>query len=290
MTHASRFSPAGRAFLCRSPAHSWMQQMKKEGKKEGLIKKVAVHRRQRLSDLITDQIEQLIVDGKLRPGEALPSERDLAAQLGVSRPSAREALLLLESRGLVGARRGGGYAVTDVTAPTITDPLAHLLQRHPSAVDDILEVRHGLECVAAYFAASRASDADVKRLRERAAMMKRQRRKIEPAEMVDLDVDFHMAIAEASHNVALVHVMRGIFNLMRINILRAREAMYHQEDALGLLDEQHMAIAEAIASRDAAAARTAANVHLSFTQVSLRELGLSAAHSSARAGGKKKEK
>lgn len=259
-------------------------------KKESLIKKVVVHRRQRLSDLITDQIEQLIVDGKLRPGEALPSERDLATQLGVSRPSVREALLLLESRGLVGARRGGGYAVTDVTAPIMTDPLVHLLQRHPSAVDDVLEVRHGLECIAAYFAASRASDADVIRLRERAAMMKRQRRKLDPAEMVDLDVEFHMAIAEASHNVALVHVMRGIFNLMRINILRAREAMYHQDDALGMLDDQHMAIAEAIANKDAAAARTAANVHLSFAQVSLRERGRPAAPPSARTGRKARAK
>ncbi len=243
----------------------------------GPIQQIVALRRQRLSDLITDQIEQLIVDGKLKPGEGLPSERDLAAQLGVSRPSVREALLLLESRGLVGARRGGGYAVTDVTAPTMTDPLAHLLQRHPSAVDDVLEVRHGLECVAAYFAATRATDADVKALRERAATMRRRRKKLDASEMVDLDVDFHMAVAEASHNVALVHVMRGIFNLMRLNILRAREAMYHQEETLGLLDDQHTALAEAIASRDADAARAAANVHLSFTQVSLRELGASGA-------------
>ena len=120
--------------------------------------------------------------------------------------------------------------------------------------------------------------------------MKRQSRKIESADMVDLDVDFHMAIAEASHNVALVHVMRGIFNLMRINILRAREAMYHQEDALGLLDEQHIAIAEAIADRDPVAARAAANVHLSFTQVSLRELGRAAARAPGRAGAKTRAK
>ena len=240
-------------------------------KNDGPIKQVVVSRRQRLSDLITDQIEQLIVDGKLKPGEALPSERDLATQLGVSRPSVREALLLLESRGLVGARRGGGYAVTDVTAPTMTDPLVHLLQRHPSAVDDVLELRHGLECVAAYVAATRASDADVKRLREKTATMKRRRRKVDAAEMVDLDVDFHMAVAEASHNVALVHVMRGIFNLMRINMLRSREALCHQAENVALLDEQHAQIAKAIAARDTKAARAAANIHLSFVQASLRE-------------------
>ena len=93
-------------------------------------------RRPRLSDTITDQIEDLIASGKLRPGDRLPAERELAQQLDVSRPSLREALLILESRGLLQARRGGGFNVTDVTAPTITDPLVHLLQRHPETVDD----------------------------------------------------------------------------------------------------------------------------------------------------------
>ena len=80
-----------------------------------------------------------------------------------------------------------------------------------------------------------------------------------------------MAIAEASHNLALVHVMRGIFNLMRINMLRAREALHHDHDNVILLDDQHGAIVKAIVARDPAAARAAANLHLSFVQTSLRE-------------------
>ncbi|MDH6257538.1 FCD domain-containing protein [Bradyrhizobium sp. BR13661] len=232
---------------------------------------VAHPRRQRLSDTITSQIEQLIVHGTLKPGDALPSERDLSKQLGVSRPSLREALLILESHGLLQARRGGGFGVTDVTASTLTDPLVHLLQRYPSAVDDVLELRHGLECTAAYFAAQRATDADVKRLRDLMTAMKRRRSKREPLEDADLDVDFHMTIADASHNLALVHVMRGIFNLMRINMLRAREALHHHHDNVILLDDQHEAIVKAIVARDPAAARDAANLHLSFVQTSLRE-------------------
>lgn len=233
---------------------------------------VAPLRRPRLSDSITEQIERLIVDGDLTPGDALPSERDLASQLGVSRPSLREALLMLESRGLVQAKRGGGFGVTDVTGPTITDPLVHLLQRHPSTVDDVLELRHGLECVAAYFAALRATDADAKRLRDMSASMKRRRATRDPLEDADLDVDFHMAIAEASHNVALVHVMRGIFNLMRSNMMRSREVLYRQPENVALLDEQHAQIVKAVVARDADAARAAANLHLSFIQASLREI------------------
>ena len=239
---------------------------------------VAHVRRPRLSDTITDQIENLIATGKLKPGDRLPAERELAQQLDVSRPSLREALLVLESRGLLQARRGGGFSVTDVTAPTITDPLVHLLQRHPETVDDILELRHGLECVAAEFAALRATEADGKRLREIVGSMKRRRGEVDPLEDTDRDVDFHMAVAEASHNVALVHVMRGIFNLMRINMLRSREALCHQAENVTLLDQQHAEIAKAIAARDPAAARAAANIHLSFVQASLREAAGQAGH------------
>lgn len=229
-------------------------------------------RKARLSDAIAEQIEGLIASGELKPGYSLPSERDLSKQLDVSRPSLREALLILESRGLVQARRGGGYDVTDVTGPIITDPLVHLLQRHPSTIDDILELRHGLECIAAQFAALRASDADVKTLGNLVATMRKRKGEFDPFEDADRDADFHMAVAEASHNLALVHVTRGLFNLMRINMLRSREALYHQQDNVGLLDEQHAEIVKAIAARDPAAARKAANLHLSFVQASLREV------------------
>lgn len=86
-------------------------------------------RRPRLSDTIAEQIEGLIANGALKPGDSLPPERDLSKQLDVSRPSLREALLVLESRGLLQVRRGGGYCVTDVTGPVITDPLVHAHQQ-----------------------------------------------------------------------------------------------------------------------------------------------------------------
>lgn len=228
-------------------------------------------RRARLSDAIAEQIEGLIARGDLMPGDSLPSERDLSSQLDVSRPSLREALLILESRGLLQARRGGGYMVTDVTRPIMTDPLVHLLQRHPSTADDVLELRHGLECISAQFAALRATDADIKKLKSLAVGMRQRKGEFDPFEDADRDADFHMAVAEASHNLALVHVTRGLFNLMRINMLRSREALYHQQDNVGLLDEQHSEIVKAIAARDPVAARMAANLHLSFVQASLRE-------------------
>jgi GntR family transcriptional repressor for pyruvate dehydrogenase complex len=126
--------------------------------------------------------------------------------------------------------------------------------------------------VAAYFAAIRATDADARRLKEFLTTMRRRRGERDPMQDADLDVDFHMAIAEASHNVALVHVMRGIFNLMRSNMMRSREVLYRQPENVSLLDQQHAEIVKAIVARDRDAARAAANLHLSFIQASIREI------------------
>ena len=177
--------------------------------------------RLRLSDSIAAQIEEFIVEGKLRPGQTLPPERLLAQQFGVSRPSLREALLKLEARGLLRVERSGGFSVTDVTAPTMTDPLVHLLRRHPNAQQDVLEMRRGLEMVAAYFAASRATKDDRVRLRRAFDQMIRTRAKGDILADADADAAFHLTVAEASHNVALIHVMRGIYNLMRTSMHHA---------------------------------------------------------------------
>ncbi len=76
--------------------------------------------RKRLSDVVSDQIKQLISDGTLMPGDRLPAERDLAMQLGVSRPSLREALIRLEADGYIETSGRGGFTVVDVTAPIIS--------------------------------------------------------------------------------------------------------------------------------------------------------------------------
>lgn len=227
--------------------------------------------RLRISDAISEQIERLIVDGTLGPGEALPSERELAKRLGVSRPSLREALLKMEVRGLLQVRRGGGFAVTDVTAQTMTDPLVHLLNAYPKATADILELRQGLETLSAYYAALRATESDLQKLQKVFSFMERPRRKSNSRREAELDAEFHLMIAEASHNVALVHVMRGVFNLLRKTVQRSREAVFEEQGSLALIDRQHRALFDAIMARDPVTAREAAQVHLNFVQSNVRE-------------------
>lgn len=228
----------------------------------------------KVSDAIVEQIERLILEGILKPGSKLPAERELAQQLDVSRPSLREAILRLEVRGLLQSRRGGGTYVVDVIAPIITDPLVHLLRNHPDATFDILELRHALEEISAYFAALRGTEADCEILQRRFAEWEAVHEEEEYNSFRDAeaDVEFHLAIVDASHNVALMHVMRGLFNLLRSSISRSLERLYAHAGNYEIVHSHHKGIMDAILAKDSNAARRAAHAHLSFVEVTLRDL------------------
>lgn len=226
----------------------------------------------RISESIVGTIEEMILDGSLKPGDRLPPERELSGKFAVSRTSLREALVILESRGLLQSRRGGGTFVCDVVAPTITDPLVHLLKRRPESAFDVLELRHALEEVAAYYAAERATEQDLK------AIVQCHERLVatygdddaDPMEEASADTEFHMSIADASHNIALVHVMRGLFNLLRADIARNLANLRIDRDAHRKVQEQHLEIFEAIQQGNPVEAREAANRHLALVGATLR--------------------
>ncbi|MEU9775749.1 GntR family transcriptional regulator [Streptomyces sp. NPDC047968] len=123
-------------------------------------------RQPKLSDVIEQQLEYLILEGTLRPGEKLPPERELAKQFDVSRPSLREAIQRLEAKGLLLRRQGGGTFVQTNLWQSFSDPLAELLADHPESQFDLLETRHALEGIAAYYAALRGTDEDLARIRD----------------------------------------------------------------------------------------------------------------------------
>jgi len=225
----------------------------------------------KLSDSIVDQLEQMILDGILKPGDRLPPERELAQQLDVSRPSLREAIVIMESKGLLQARRGGGTFVCDVVAQTITDPLLHLLKRHPDTTHDVVELRLSLEEVAAYYAAFRATEADRKILTHWFEALETSYEGQDNERNAEADVEFHMAIAEASHNVALVLVMRGLFNLLRVTILGNLERIYEEAGGKAIIADQHRELFNAVIAGEAEAAREAAHTHLAFVAATLRE-------------------
>ncbi|MCW5699248.1 MAG: FCD domain-containing protein [Rhodospirillales bacterium] len=225
----------------------------------------------KVSDAIVGQLEDMILDGAFKPGDKLPPERELAQQLNVSRPSLREAIVVMETRGLLQVKRGGGTFLADISAHTITDPLVHLIKRRPNTTFDVVELRLALEEVAAYYAAGRATNADKDILRQRFEALEDSYDAEDIRQNADADVEFHMAIADASHNIALVHVMRGLFNLLRVSIFSNLQRIYMESGGKEVVRQQHQALVDAILSVDPEAARDAAHTHLSFVAFTLHE-------------------
>ncbi|TCP15199.1 GntR family transcriptional regulator [Crenobacter luteus] len=223
--------------------------------------------RRRLSDMVYEQLETMIVDGLLKPGDELPSERELAERMSVSRPPVREALHKLESRGLISPRAEGGYLVANPGEALVADPLTQLLARHPKAVADVFELRHGLESLSVRLAAERATDADLARLRAAIDEMEATHRAGDAGaaqKLPELDARFHLLVAEASHNVALVHVMQAIHELVESAIARNYRQMDGREADIAQMISQHRGIYDAIAAHDAQAGVGALDAHLNF--------------------------
>ena len=222
--------------------------------------------RKRLSDVVSDQIKRLISDGALMPGDRLPAERDLATQLGVSRPSLREALIRLEADGYIETSGRGGFTVVDVTAPIISKPLAELLLQNPRTSADILELRQGLESIATVYAAERATAADLKKIRNAFEELKTCSLSDDRTNLPELDAAFHLAIADATHNIALAHVIHGIHTLIREGMRQYHRLIDYDDAKERQLLTQHQAIFDAVMARDAQKARKAAERHLTFVR------------------------
>jgi len=222
--------------------------------------------RKRLSDVVADQIKQLISDGVLMPGDRLPAERDLATQLAVSRPSLREALIRLESDGYIATSGRGGFTVVELTAPLISGPLAELLLQNPRTSADILELRQGLESISTVYAAERATAADLRKIKAAFEALRAASRSQDRDNLAELDAAFHLAIADSTHNIALAHVMHGIHTLIREGMRQYHRLIDYDEAMEKQLMSQHQAIYDAVMARDAQKARKAAERHLAFVR------------------------
>lgn len=168
----------------------------------------------KLSDVIMQRIEVMIVDGTLEAGARLPSERDLAHQFSVSRPSLREAIQKLEARGLLERRQGGGTYVCDNMQKRVAEPLLELLTQHPESQFDLLEFRHALEGISSYYAAMRGTPTDIARIEESFAAIKQDDNAELTAQAEALN-EFNLRICEASHNVILLHLVRSMQPLLQ---------------------------------------------------------------------------
>lgn len=224
---------------------------------------------EKLSQSVVHQIEELILQGILRPGERLPSERELSERMGVSRPSLREAVGELQDSGLLVSKAGSGIFVAEVLGSAFSPALIRLFSTHENAVFDYLSFRRDMEALAAERATRYGSETDLGIIDAVFRKMEAAHQKRNPEDEARLDAEFHLAIMEASHNVVLLHMMRSMFDMLRDGVFFNRQMMFRHRATREILLDQHRAINAAIQARDAVAARAAVEAHLTYVEGSL---------------------
>ena len=225
----------------------------------------------KLADAIAEHVQQMILEGSLRPGERLLSERELSARLDVSRPSLREALDKLIAAGFLTTNAQGVAHVSEQIGKSLRDPLAQLMDT-PEARIDCLELRAEMEAAAAAFAAERASEVDRDVIRTCFDAMVAAHEVQDIDEIARTDAEFHFAIYEASHNLMMLHFMRSIESILRSNVYLNRKNLYEHRRQKDSQLHEHQAIYDAILARDVEGARAAARVHMTTAMQTQREI------------------
>ncbi|WP_233519964.1 FadR/GntR family transcriptional regulator [Prauserella sp. PE36] len=210
-----------------------------------------------VSDRISGQILEVIADERLRPGDRLPPERELAALLGVSRPSLREALRSLKAQGHVEVRHGAGVFVAD---PATTRTLRQAMLTEEMSLAELFDMREVLELPAAAWAASNGDAEKLAAVRETYERLDAATREdpVDWSKLQELDAAFHMRIVEAAGNRFM---MRTLTVLQEI-LARGMETTLRVPGRLEKSRVDHRRILDALLAGDQAAARRAVKAHI----------------------------
>ncbi|MFE9899833.1 FadR/GntR family transcriptional regulator [Streptomyces achromogenes] len=225
----------------------------------------AAPRKGTVTQRAVEEIKAMIAEGRLEPGQRLPTERDLAVQLGMSRSSTREAIRALTVMGVLDARHGSGIYVGTLEAGDLLESFGVVadLSRGPRLVE-LLQVRRILESAATALAAARITEEQLAAVEAHLAAMNATD---DPEEILAHDLAFHREIASAAGNATMAAILDGLSS----RTFRARVRRGHQEqDAIARTRREHAAIHRALAARDPEAARAAAAAHVGGVEEWLR--------------------
>jgi GntR family transcriptional regulator, transcriptional repressor for pyruvate dehydrogenase complex len=222
----------------------------------------------RISDEIVSQIKHLISEGKLRPGDRLPPERELIKQFGVSRPSLREALNSLVATGFLEVKQAKRTYIKSVTSGAMHDSLSLLIKADAQKIFDLLEVRKAMEAWGAFHAARRASEEDLQRLEKIVQDMRVALEEGRPWEKQD--ADFHLAMAQATHNTIQIHMMSTIYDLLMDYMSAIFAGIFTDPDKVKKLFQQHYQIFNAIKNHSSEKARERILKHLDYVESELK--------------------
>jgi GntR family transcriptional regulator, transcriptional repressor for pyruvate dehydrogenase complex len=214
-----------------------------------------VIRKGKVYEEVAKQIERLILK-KLKPGDKLPSERELAEMLQVSRSSIRDAIRGLELVGMVEPRQGAGTIVRELAIESVNNPFADALERRQKSVGELLDFRKMLEPPLAARAAMHASADEISEMEE---ILQRQEDKLEQGEVtIAEDAEFHYSVALASGNSVVLKVIDILMELLRETRERSLQVKGRSQKSLA----GHRRILAAIKRRDAEAAKAAMRRHI----------------------------
>lgn len=214
-------------------------------------------RSSKVYEQITEQIEQLILSGKLRSGDRLPTERELAEQFQASRTAVREAMKTLAQKGLVDMRPGRGTIVIDGTSQAMRHSLGLMMKvGHAGGSENLVEVREILEPEIAALAAARAAEEHIAALQEAVTIMDAS---LDDADtFIDADNDFHRALAKATQNALILSFVDSIVDLLS----EQRKNIFSVSGGSSRGQMHHKLLLAAIQRHDPEAARVAMRAHL----------------------------
>lgn len=214
----------------------------------------------RTSQEVLKQIRTLILEEKLRPGDRLLGEREMAVELGVSRTTLREALRTMELLGWLEIKPGGGTFIRDAQLNEVISPLALALSVEPARIEELWETRITLEVECAGLAALRASEEDLQGIADALREMKYSVGDLEV--YAKADAQFHFLVAQASQNSMLNRLLQT-FVVHILELIKKAGPLRFSHDVGGLdTIQEHISIYEAIASRNAEEARAQMRKHL----------------------------
>lgn len=208
----------------------------------------------RLHDTISQQLNKLIDEGRLAPGDRLPPERELAERFKVSRNSVRDALRTLEARGLIETRQGDGTYVREMKPAKLYTNMIDVLVSRKENIRDVLQARSIIEPQIAYLAAQHRQASDLDRLEQNVVRHEAKAAHNDPG--VDEDAAFHHVIAEMTGNPFLV----SLIEFINTQIESSRDMLLRYDESATRLG--HRAILDALRDQDADAARQAMTQHI----------------------------
>jgi len=215
----------------------------------------------RVSDQVFEQLRELIFRGEFKPGERIPPERELSEAMNVSRTSVRDAISKLVVMGLLEQRQGQGTFVRLRSAEE-QHPLAAAMESEEATLEDLLEVRMGLECNSAALAARRAVDSDLHFLEK---SIEEMRAEVQAGRLgTEADVSFHMAISYATKNPLQVWLMRSFYDYLFISIRKNLAHLYEDPANIDKIVEQHTRIFHAVRDHDSQRSYDAMQTHIEF--------------------------